>query len=717
VQIYLSRGGGAALPERPDAVIRLRVTNDSLEGSYRLALLPPEAGRPPLLVVAGDQLDSPNLSQMGGVVSGVNSGGALLFDVSAVPAVGSAVAKPMTLTRDHAFARFYGYAAFTNAGRSVALADVDGTPGVELLLGAPYASSPGLAADDKPLRYSGEVLAYSLSGLTEGAAYNKPLDVLRGTGWAHALGVGLEPWNHGGKVGLAAVSGRATTAHGEFVGRLETFIPRTGEGLSSWASSSAAWPAAAGGEQFGARVAASSAGPGPTVLIGAPGRSGPGLNNDGDDVAAGAVFEHLLGQPGVSVLVEGALAPRIRGGRSLGTSLSFGDFDGDRLPDVVVGAPGLQIPGLGTAATDIEPHFVANPACTPAKTASVTGGVMVLHGNADGTFTDAFRLWAPQDLLGCTPAGSAVCRRQQLGREVVSGFDFNGDAKDDLLAARVAGVELWLGRAAADSSLQKRTIGCDPALSVIPPVTYTTLDRLSALGDLDGDGCDEVGYRYSSGGRGGYAVVFGFDASGARCKGKKAATTVRISGDLEKGLPFFNLGQAAVNAGRLLGGAKTYLAITAASFPVNGRSQPAVLLLDAAQVVAKRPAAGEALVGIIGDGLDVVPLVHDRLLSFGAALIGGVDLTGDATPELIVSAPDATWASEAGGLVLVFEGGATPELLLAIAGDASERSAFGQSLALAPGAKGQPSTLVIGAPFSNRTGTANGTAFTLPLTF
>jgi hypothetical protein len=52
-----------------------------------------------------------------------------------------------------------------------------------------------------------------------------------------------------------------------------------------------------------------------------------------------------------------------------------------------------------------------------------------------------------------------------------------------------------------------------------------------------------------------------------------------------------------------------------------------------------------------------------------------------------------------------------------IVGDASERGAFGQDLSVTPARGTTPAALGIGAPRSYRTGTANGTAFVLPLDF
>jgi hypothetical protein len=115
-------------------------------------------------------------------------------------------------------------------------------------------------------------------------------------------------------------------------------------------------------------------------------------------------------------------------------------------------------------------------------------------------------------------------------------------------------------------------------------------------------------------------------------------------------------------------------------------------------------------------------VVHrTRAVNFGRALAGGRDLTGDSIPDLLISAPGASEASDGGGAVFLYAGGAqsTGRLTpwLTVVGDVMERSNIGQELALTPGGASSPPTLVIGAPTSYRTGTQNGTAFSLPLAF
>jgi hypothetical protein len=309
----------------------------------------------------------------------------------------------------------------------------------------------------------------------------------------------------------------------------------------------------------------------------------------------------------------------------------------------------------------------------------------------------------------------------------VGGFDFNGDGRQDLGVLRNYGFELFLGRAPDDTSLTKLTMGCDPFYSsrtfYVSSSNAQQTSAPAALGDLDGDGCDEVAFRYADSAKAGVVVLFGYDAGGVRCNRRTQPVTVRLAADAEVGTNFLGLGVATARVGRLLGptGAD-YLAVSATNIPYDGVTQPAVLLFDTAEVVKRRPASGEALVGALESGLMPRMLVpRSRAVGFGTVLAGGVDVTGDGTPDLMVGAPGASVASDGGGAVFVYAGG--PGLtgalspLLTLTGDVTERAGFGQELALVAGSGGTPPLLVIGAPLSYRTGTQNGTAFAVPLGF
>ncbi|WP_309890087.1 FG-GAP-like repeat-containing protein [Archangium sp.] len=730
VSVYFARATGLRFRATPDVYVLPMNTADGNEGTWRLDAVPGEGSRPPLLLVLPDRADSPNLTTTGGLAAASDAGGALLFDVSAYKPTAEPSAMPVQVRREEAWARLYGDAASIVAGRSWAVMDVDGKPGPELLLGAPYSSIP---SGTTSLRFGGKVLVYPLADLTRGAVLNKPLSFLPGLAKSDAFGVGIAPWSLPGSTGLVVFAGRASAPDGRaFTGRVDGFV-KAGTSLAQWTRTSVLVPAKPAVERFGEAVAVARSGTGNVVaLVGAPGWSGPGANDDGNDLGAGRAWMYGAAGGAGTLAAEGASLP-MSSGRNVGTDVAFTDFNGDGRADLVLGAPSFTVPGTTSRELDAQvkqAYAVYRPECIPVTSTSLTmGGVLVSLGQADGSFKPAYRLWAPGDIAGCTPAGTN-CQRRNIGRGVVGGFDINGDGLQDIGALRNNGFELFLGRAPDDATLAKPTMACDPAWSsttlVLQTASTTFLTQqtsaLTAVGDLNADGCDEVAWRYTDGSqRSGITVLFGYDAGGARCGSSTTPKTMRLAADPEVGSNFLGLGVATARVGRVLGASGAdYLAVSATSVPFNGVTQPAVLLFDTAELAKRRPDSGERVVGALESTLMPRVLVHrSRAVGFGTALAGRVDLTGDGVPELVVSAPGASVASDGGGAVFVYAGGpgATGALtpLITLTGDVAERANFGQDLSLLAGSQGTPPMLVIGAPLSYRTGTQNGTAFLVPL--
>jgi hypothetical protein len=729
IQVHFGRAAAKRFEDQPDLYVLPANPGDTNEGTVRLGVVPAMGGVGPLLIVAMDRTDSPNLSMMGGRAGGTDGGGALLYDLSPYRPTAPPGAAPTQLGRDDAFLRFYGDQGSIQAGRSFAVTDIDGDGAPELALGAPYATSTFMVNGmNTSVPLAGRLLFYRLSGRSAGTVTNVPDATRQGTGRADALGAGLARWG----TRLVAYASRASTAKGDFTGRLDAFS--TGGAPDAWTVTSAAIENRPASQQFGAAVAVGGLGGAVRALVGVPNISGPARDDTGSEVGAGQVIVFDLDAPSAPrVLQEGANTAYVRdggwpafGGRNLGTDVLLTDFDGDGRLDAVYSAPNFSPPrALADGGSGLTEYAVDRPEClAPAN--QTTGGAIVRLGQADGTFKEGFRLWALRDIPGCTvpDGGSATsCQRSALGRNGLAGdFDFDGDGKKDLALTRTNGLEIFRGRAPDDPQVNKPSMVCDP-LYTLPDLGWPTFTP-SKLGDLDGDGCDELAVRYSdNGNRRGLVVLFGFDPGGARCAGHDRAAWVRISGDTETGVPTMRLGLAATRAGRVLkGDTRDFIAVTAELYPYLGQPQPAVLLLDVAQVRSKRPASGERLVSILNDGIEPVPLVSVRRApGFGRALWGGVDVTGDGTPDLVVSATDANENGDGTGAVFVFEGGALspgPNApVLTVVADPRERSSFGADVWLSPPQGSLPATLAIGAPLSYRSGTANGTAFLLPLDF
>ncbi|RKH71383.1 FG-GAP-like repeat-containing protein [Corallococcus aberystwythensis] len=726
VAVYFARDTGARY--RSAADLYVLVSNTAVEtmnneGTFRLGAVPGEGGRPPFLVVMADRADAPDLRTSGGVASQQDAGGAYLFDLRSAKLVADpAAVNPPTVPLANAFARFYGDARSITATRSWAVMDVDGTAGPELLLGAPYAT---VTAGTTSLGNAGKVLVYPLTGLSKDTVMNKPLAALGGAAKAEVLGAGLAAWPLPSGPVLVGFSGRASSDTGAFTGRVDVF-QKAGATLADWSRSGLAVTAKASVERFGETVAVTRLGSRVMALVGSPGFSGPGPNNDGADMTVGRAYTFDTAEPGkATVAGEGASSPWY-GGRNVGVDVAFTDFNGDGRPDLVASATGLVIPATNSAATERDP-YVQN-ACMTAATQSL-GGLLVSAGQADGTFKPAYRVFAPSVVDTCEDAAATKCKRTTIGRGVVGGFDFNGDGKQDVAVLRDRGMDVFLGRAPEDASLAKLTLACDPAYSwpnktsVWPPAQWnnTALPQTSAIasvGDLNGDGCEEVAWRYADSTHSGIVIVYGHDAGGTRCGGRTTGGTVRIAGDGEVSRSLMNLGVATTRAGRFLGDSRDFLAVSANNYLVEGVSQPAVLLLQTSKLTP--PADGETMVDV-GSLAPLNLTYRSRAVSFGTSLAGGKDLNGDGVPDLWVGAPNASVASDGDGAAFLFAGGAkstgplSPFLL--VVGDGAERSYLGQSIAVVPGSGGSPPTAVIGAPRSYRTGTQNGTAFSLPLPF
>ncbi|MBK7859177.1 MAG: FG-GAP repeat protein [Archangiaceae bacterium] len=717
--VHLSREAAPRFVEKPDLYVLPANLADGDEGNPRLAYVPANNGKPALLALALDRTDSPNLTAMdAGTPGGGNAGGVLFFDLTGRPASGGPVTNPAFVTRTEAFARIYGDTANIQSGRSFAVADVDGQPGLEVVLGAPYATA-SMAPN------AGKLLVYPLGTLSPGAVVNRPLD-FRGGARAATLGTAVAAWNSGAAHGLVAFASRASTQYGDFTGKVEAVLG-TGA-LAGWVETVADVPARLANEQFGFSLRVGVTAGKVRALVGAPGYSGPDVNAFGGDTVAGQAVAYEQGQGDTATLVHegGRTFYKADGGRPVfggpnaGFDVALTDFDGDGRQDFAVALPGFVQP---TATNTDYARLDGDGGCL---NGSALGGVSVHTVAADGTDKEAFRVWAGAAIAGCD-AGS--CTRSQLSRYgIAGGFDFDNDGREDLAVTRASGLEVFSGRGLDDPTLAKLTAACGSTYSL--PSTPNNVLGVFPLGDLDGDGCDELAVRY--GGldfsKGdplvtpqGVVLVFGASSAG-RCGAHTEGAFIRISGEADVGLNSMQLGYAVTYAGRVMGDTRRFVAITARLYPYMGVAQPTVLLFDVAQLLARRPAAGGVVVGAVGDGLTPTPVLYqERAPQLGRSLYGNVDLTGDGVVDLVVSAPGANVNGDGSGAVFVFAGGAAlsgpRESALTVVGDPHERGLFGQELSVFPGGGAQKPVIGLGAPVSYRSGTSNGAAFITTLDF
>lgn len=710
----------------PDLYVTPANTGDGDEGTWRLGVVPATAGRGVMLAVAADRADSPDLrANDGGTAGGGNAGAVYLFDLNGREGVSPVGNYPAQVSRLGAFARVFGDQTNIQASRSFSTVDADGDGNLELVMGAPYATTA--MADGGTLANAGRLEFFSLASLSRGAVVNRPQFSLNGRNRTDVMGTAVVGWG----TRVVTFSGRATTPLGDFTGRMDAYNGGSSDPLS-WTSSAAPIPSRPASQQFGLGIEVGAMSNGLRAVVGVPNISGPSGDNSGGETGAGQALTYSVATPASAFIsAEGANASyvtdagtRAFGGRTIGVDVALTDFDGDGKLDAVIAAPNFSQPTrAGDGGVNTTDYALNRTECAPGGNQS-NGAMLVHFGQNDGTFKEAVRVWALRDIAGCTvPDGGsgAICQRNQISRNgVVGGFDFNGDGKQDIGATRSNGFDVYAGGAVDDASLSKPSMACS-TLFTFPYIGQTT-SMPTALGDLNGDGCDEVGFRYSdNGNRQGAVIAFGFDEGGVRCGGATEASWLRISGDTETGLVTMRLGVAMARARDVLTVGGDAVAITADLYPFEGTAQPTVLLIPVTQILAKKPASGERLVSILAD-FNAVPLVpKQRALNFGRALAGNVDVDGDGKRDLVVSAPGANVNGDGTGAVFIFKGGTVvaganaPSMV--IAADHRERGAFGQDLSLAAGKGTAPASIGIGAPISYRSGTANGTAFVLPLDF
>lgn len=422
---------------------------------------------------------------------------------------------------------------------------------------------------------------------------------------------------------------------------------------------------------------------GDSVWVGAPGANVLlGVDNV-DGLDAGRVLRYRDGE-----LVATYEKHATHGtGDLFGTRLaSLGDFDGDGAADVAVLAANDKRP------TSFPATYVAESSCPGA-----TGAVYVYSG--DDT-TPRFVVFGP--------AGDLA--------SVAGGFDYDHDGKADLAIGGTTwdgkgGVRIYLGRSSTPGST---SVLCAPELDVRGSYAGDHFGgQLTALGDLDGDGCDELAIaadNYETAvelqNEGGVVLLYG---TGAGCTaGPRYAV-------IHSGVASAAVG-ASLAAANLDGAGAHELVIGSTAYARAGITYGGYWIINGDALAAVTPAAAQPY-PLVELAVSVL-LGPDNGEQFGGA-VTAVDATDDAPGYVYLGIPSSSDSGVArSGAVFVYPYDATTGLSDVAAarygGESGPDGNFGAVIAVGD-------VVVIGAPASdgvtpNAVSVDDGEAYVFELT-
>ncbi len=614
---------------------------------------------------------------------------------------------------------FKGKQVYGSFGTSLSVNDFDGDGKNELLVGAgnDYALTMPLS------KYaSGRIYVASGAGLQSSPSTATFEAVLAGKAADDRLGfeaVALQ------KSGVAVVAPTANTA-GLDVGSIAVVPPGSGT-LQSRASGAVevAIPGSPADTLFGAAVALAHLDNDNELdaVAGAPYYS-PGLPKTSPEsigYRAGALFVYKGLGGGNFAQTPRVLQSIVQHASSsqLGKVLATTDFDGDGKAELVA-----SLPGSNAVTTAGLSAFAASPAnCVKGAYGAAAGLVAVFKGGVESA--------EPTWVYSHSETG-------YIGSSLAGGFDFNGDGKQDIAAGgnyasnatgTYTGTAIILpgGTPQVTDAQNRPTLLCQasPLFQMWGTVAGEQLGvSVAAMGDIDQDGCDEVGVfsRYAKtaeakapGGQ--LHIVFGFGA--ARCRAPPApGTPFVIRLDANPGTYYSDLGLAAAGVGDVLDSDKKPDIVIGEPVFRGEANEPqgAAYVVSGAKLSALRAGVASLVpITITDPTLNALRLVGPRGdPGFGVSVQAMPDVDGDGLVDFAVGSERHPFNGSAGGAVLVYRGGSTlttanPRPYAVIAGDANQQQRAGFSF---DAQRTKAGTLILmGAPWSGRNGVQNGAVF------